>query len=81
MNVKRYVSKLWIIRNPWLVYRTLRGLFRALVLRRETLRVVYIMVTFACQARCRMCSMRSTRTLATPDWLPPSWRRPAMASS
>ncbi|GAG13852.1 unnamed protein product, partial [marine sediment metagenome] len=40
-----------------ILYRILRGFFRALVLRKNTLRTIHILPTFDCQARCRMCSV------------------------
>ena len=54
---KSYRTNKWILSDPVIAYRILRGVFRALVLRRNTLRVIQIFPTFDCQARCEMCSV------------------------
>lgn len=57
MNLKRYSTRTWIIANPRILYRILKGFGRALLFRRNTLRTVHVLPTFHCQARCAMCSV------------------------
>jgi MoaA/NifB/PqqE/SkfB family radical SAM enzyme len=57
VNLKPYYSNLWVVANPHVAYRSARGFFRALVLRRNTLKTIELYPTFACQSRCRMCSV------------------------
>ena len=57
MNLKHYSTRTWIVSNPRILYRIAKGFWRALVLRRNTLRTVHILPTFNCQARCTMCSV------------------------
>jgi MoaA/NifB/PqqE/SkfB family radical SAM enzyme len=59
--MKRYFTRLWIIANPVILYRILRGFFRAIILRRNTLRTLTLLPTFDCQARCTMCSVAKFR--------------------
>ena len=54
---KSFRTNKWILSNPTITYRILRGVFRALVLRRNTLKVIQMFPTFDCQARCEMCSV------------------------
>lgn len=58
MDLKRYSTRAWIISNPRILYRILRGYTRAILLKKNTLRTVHILPTFDCQARCQMCSVR-----------------------
>jgi len=55
------VSWQWILSNPRIPYGIARGFFRALVLRKNTLRTIDIFPTFNCQARCTMCSIAKFR--------------------
>jgi MoaA/NifB/PqqE/SkfB family radical SAM enzyme len=55
--MKHYFTRTWIICNPRILYRVLRGFFRGLLLRKNTLRTLHILPTFNCQATCRMCSI------------------------
>jgi len=57
MNLKHYSTRTWIISNPAIFYRILRGFFRGLVLKKNTLRTLHILPTFNCQAACQMCSV------------------------
>jgi len=57
MNLKRYSQRTWIVANPRILYRIFRGFFRALLLRKNTLRTIHILPTFDCQAKCKMCSV------------------------
>ncbi len=70
MDLERYWSRVRILANPWVLYRITRGMFRALVLRKNTLRVMYLMATFACQARCTMCSVAKFRRSGTDSLTP-----------
>jgi hypothetical protein len=58
---KSFRTNRWVASDPVVVYRLLRGFFRALVLRRNTLRVIQVFPTFECQARCEMCSVARFR--------------------
>ncbi len=63
MNLKPFyakgwiISKAWVISDPRILYRILRGAFRAVVLRKNTLRTIDILPTFDCQAKCKMCGV------------------------
>ena len=57
MNLKSYTTRTWIISNPRILYRIIRGFFRGLVLKKNTLRTLHILPTFSCQATCQMCSV------------------------
>ncbi|MBN1223720.1 MAG: radical SAM protein [Candidatus Aminicenantes bacterium] len=57
MNLKRYSTRSWIIENPRIFYRVVRGFFRGLLLKKNTLRTVHLLPTFDCQAKCKMCSV------------------------
>lgn len=56
MSLGRYARRRWLVANPIILYRIMRGFFRALVLRKNTLKTIYLFPTFACQAKCKMCS-------------------------
>lgn len=57
MSLKHYSTRKWIISNPRILYRILRGFFRGFILRKNTLRTLHILPTFSCQATCQMCSV------------------------
>lgn len=57
MNLKPYYTNLWILANPFVFYRTLRGFFRAFVLKKNTLKTIELYPTFECQSKCKMCSV------------------------
>lgn len=58
-NAKGYTANVWVVRqDPTLVYRALRGFFRALVLRKDTLKTIEITPTLNCNLHCQMCSAR-----------------------
>ncbi|MFC2163814.1 radical SAM protein [Acidobacteriota bacterium] len=57
MNLKRNSARTWIVSNPRILYRILRGFFRGLILKKNTLRTLHILPTFSCQATCQMCSV------------------------
>ena len=58
MGLSRYLKHVMLIdfrRQPTLLFRTLNGYFRTLVLKRRTLRSVEMAVTYKCQLRCPKC--------------------------
>lgn len=57
MNLRHYSARTWIISNPRILYRILKGFGRALLFRRNTLRTIHFLPTFSCQAKCTMCSV------------------------
>jgi len=57
MNLRHYSARTWIISNPRILYRILKGFGRALLLRKNTLRTIHLLPTFNCQAKCTMCSI------------------------
>ena len=61
MDLRRYWNRARVLANPWMLWRTARGLFRARVLGRNSLRVIYLLVTTDCQSRCKMCSVARFR--------------------
>jgi len=62
MNLKPYYTNLWILRNPVIVVRVMRGFVRALVFKKPTLKTIEIFPTFACQSQCLMCSVEKYKT-------------------
>jgi len=61
MDLKRYYAKARAVSDPRILYRVLRGILRALLLRKNTLRSIHILPTFDCQARCKMCAVAKFR--------------------
>lgn len=63
MHPKPFSKLLKVIKNyeittsPHAGFRTLKGLVRARVLKKNTLRAIELYPTFACQANCPMCSV------------------------
>lgn len=57
MNFKPYYTNLWILSRFTTIFRTFRGLSRALLLRKNTLKVIELYPTFECQSKCMMCSV------------------------
>lgn len=56
-GLDKYFQNRWVAANPRIFYRMLRGFFRANVLGRNTLRVIELFPTFACQSNCNFCSV------------------------
>lgn len=57
MNLSNYVAGNWVLSNPVIFYRAIRGFFRALVLKKNTLKTIELFPTFDCPANCPMCSV------------------------
>ncbi len=57
MNLRHYFTRTWIISNPRILYRILRGFIRGFILKKNTLRILHILPTYSCQATCQMCSV------------------------
>ncbi len=57
-NIQSYLTNLWIIKNPVIFYRIMRGFFRAFVLGRKTLKTIEIFPTLRCNLECSMCSVQ-----------------------
>jgi len=55
--LRHYYAKARAVSDPTILYRVLRGILRALLLRKNTLRSIHLLPTFDCQARCKMCSV------------------------
>jgi len=58
---RQYVTNTWIIKNGKLIFRIARGFFRALVLGKNTLKVIELFPTFQCNSACTMCSVDKFR--------------------
>lgn len=57
MISKQYRSNLWVLENPVIVARILKGFFRALLLNKNTLKTIELYPTFECNSNCLMCSV------------------------
>jgi MoaA/NifB/PqqE/SkfB family radical SAM enzyme len=73
MNLRNYIENIWVIANARIAYRIARGFFRALVLRRNTLKTIEIFPTMNCNLQCIMCSQAKSprageRQLALEDY-------------
>ncbi|MCE5250874.1 radical SAM protein [bacterium] len=71
--LNKYLQNKWAIANPTILYRAVRGFFRALVLRKNTLRLIELYPTFECQLKCIMCSVlkyekKHLKKLDIPDY-------------
>jgi MoaA/NifB/PqqE/SkfB family radical SAM enzyme len=58
MSPKRYLKHVLLIdfkRQPTLLFRTLKGYFRTIILKKRTLRSVEFAVTYRCQLSCPKC--------------------------
>lgn len=61
MNLLNYIKNVWILGNPTIVYRVIRGFVRAFIFNKNTLKTIEIFPTFKCNLKCKMCSMRKYR--------------------
>jgi len=55
-NLRGYFTNKWVLVNPFLVWRTVKGFWRALF-GRNTLRNIEIFPSMKCNLKCRMCSI------------------------
>jgi MoaA/NifB/PqqE/SkfB family radical SAM enzyme len=62
LNIKKYYSNIWVIRNHISLLRILKGCFRHFVLHKSTLKTIELYPTFNCQLKCTMCSMAKYKT-------------------
>jgi len=69
-NIKGYHTNLWVIKNPIILYRILRGFFRAWVLNRKTLKSIEIFPTLQCNLTCTMCSVQKYKNDRRPTLKP-----------
>jgi MoaA/NifB/PqqE/SkfB family radical SAM enzyme len=66
MQLGKYVSNTWILRNPAILARVARGFFNALVLNKPTLKTIELFPTYACPLACSMCSVEKYRRIKRP---------------
>lgn len=72
---RQYWSNTWIIKNRKLILRIARGFFRALVLRKNTLKVIELFPTFQCNSVCSMCSIAKFRKSCSREMKLEDYRR------
>jgi MoaA/NifB/PqqE/SkfB family radical SAM enzyme len=65
-NIRGYLTNLWVIKNPVILYRIMRGFFRAFVLGRKTLKTIEIFPTLRCNLECTMCSVQKYKNSRRP---------------
>jgi MoaA/NifB/PqqE/SkfB family radical SAM enzyme len=53
-----YFANIWIIKNPYIFYRVIRGFYRAILRKTNTLKTIEIFPTMECNLRCPMCSIK-----------------------
>lgn len=56
-NIKGYLTNLWVLANPTILYRATRGFIRALLFGQNTLKTIEIFPTMQCNLTCSMCSV------------------------
>jgi MoaA/NifB/PqqE/SkfB family radical SAM enzyme len=57
MNLKPYYTNLWILANPQILLRIIKGFLRAFIFKKNTLKTIELYPTFDCQSKCIMCSV------------------------
>jgi MoaA/NifB/PqqE/SkfB family radical SAM enzyme len=56
MSLKNYWAATWVLANPSIVYRVVRGFARAMF-GKNTLKIIELFPTFACPSACPICSI------------------------
>ena len=56
-NIKGYYTNTWVLSNPTVVRRALRGFMRALVFNKSTLKTIEVFPSMQCNLKCEMCSV------------------------
>ena len=56
-KAKGYSKNTWVVSNPRILWRILRGFIRAVLFRKNTLRAIEIYPTMECNLSCSMCSV------------------------
>ena len=56
-NIKGYLANTWVVSNPYILKRLLRGFIRALLFGKNTLRAIEIYPTMQCNLACPMCAV------------------------
>ena len=62
-NIKGYYINRWILDNPYIIWRTAKGFFRALF-NKYTLRSIEIFPSMQCNLKCHMCSVEKFKLKA-----------------
>lgn len=57
MTIKNYIENTWILKNPTILYRAIRGFLRSFLFHKNTLKTIEIFPTFKCNLKCAMCSI------------------------
>ncbi|MCF8176967.1 MAG: radical SAM protein [Sulfuritalea sp.] len=57
IDLKKYLSNTWILKNPNIAFRVVKGFVRALVFDKPTLKTIEIFPTMNCNIECSMCSI------------------------
>lgn len=65
-NFNGYTNNLWVIKNPAILCRIIKGFFRALVLGKKTLKTIEIFPTLRCNLECTMCSVEKYKNAQRP---------------
>lgn len=71
--LNKYRANTWVVKDPVLLYRVLRGFYRAFMQKKNTLKTVELFPSFACPLSCPMCSVekykgKTGRTLEIGDY-------------
>jgi MoaA/NifB/PqqE/SkfB family radical SAM enzyme len=56
-NLAGYFANIWVVKNHYILYRVLRGFYRAILRGRSTLKTIEIFPTMECNLSCAMCSI------------------------
>ena len=56
-GLSSYFVNTWVLNNPHVVYRSIRGFLRAFLLRKNTLKTIELFPSMSCNLNCAMCSV------------------------
>lgn len=56
-DLKKYINNTWILVNPYILFRIIKGFVRAIIFRKPTLRTIEIFPSMKCNITCSMCSV------------------------
>lgn len=62
-DIKKYLNNTWILVNPHIFYRVIKGFVRAILFDRPTLKTIEIFPTMKCNINCSMCSVEKYKTV------------------
>ncbi len=56
-KLQGYRTNIWVLNNPYILYRVIRGFVRMFIFRKKTLKTIEIFPTLDCNLKCQMCSV------------------------